>query len=125
ESARLEFQQRFETHVSNLHSYGSRLTKASEEIDAALAQVESLRDTARRALYRALLDNSTVAKKQSALLALSKARYSTAQRRYEAARQNAVLAAFLAKRSVETRLGVRLAELKEDLPLVAAPATWE
>ena len=33
--------------------------------------------------------------------------------------------AFLAKRSIEMRLGVHLSDLKDDLPLVEAPAKWE
>ncbi len=125
EQARLSFRQRFETRAQNVQNLATRLTKASDEIDASLAEIESLRDQARRALYRALLDSSTVGKKQATLLSIGKARFATAQRRYEAARQNAVLAAFIAKRSVETRLGVRLSSLKEDLPLVAAPHSWE
>ena len=125
EQARLELKQRFETHATNLQTYSSRQAKAANEIEAALAEIQTLRERARKALYKAVIDSSTVGKKQAALLSVSKARFATAQRRYEAGRQNAVLAAFIAKRAVETRLGVRLSSLKEDLPLVAAPASWE
>ena len=125
EQVRQNFRQSFESRATALEKFAARLTTANEQIDASLSELESMRAQARRALYRALLDTSTVGKKQTTLLSIGKARFSTAQRRYEAARQNAVLAAFIAKRSVETRLGVRLSSLKEDLPLVAAPSTWE
>jgi hypothetical protein len=48
-----------------------------------------------------------------------------AQKRYLAALGKAKLMAFYAKRSIEQRLGQKLVDMRDPLPLVDAPQGWE
>src|SRR5262249_44890927 len=52
-------------------------------------------------------------------------RFLIGAQRYRDALRTAQKMAFLAKRAIEMRLGVKLSEMTDDLPLVPAPHQWE
>jgi hypothetical protein len=113
------------TRSGNMQRLKSTLLTQAGTIDGQLADIESLRYEARRQLARALYKASSQAEIEPALTNVYANRASVAGVRYKRAHQRAVELAFLAKRSIEARLGVELSTLVEDYPLVAAPATWE
>lgn len=113
------------TRAGNMQRLKSTLLTQVGTIDGQLASIESLRYEARRQLARALYKASSQAEIEPALTNVYANRASVAGVRYKRAHQRAVELAFLAKRSIETRLGVELASLVEEYPLVAAPASWE
>jgi hypothetical protein len=100
--------------------------KASvEEISGALAEMEGLRLGVLRAMGRAAQYDSSVAAVTRNIDSVLNAKLDVSKRRYQRAHENAIRLAFLAKRAVEQRLGLHLSELRADLPLVEAPASWE
>lgn len=125
QAAVIEFRRRFETRAQALANFSTKLGESIEEIDAQLADLEGGRLTAKRALARALDMQSKQHALHMSINAGMRTRLNTTRIRYDHARKNAILMAFTAKRAVEQRLGLKLAEMTEDLPLVEAPANWE
>jgi hypothetical protein len=125
EDAIAGFDGAFSDRAGLLERLGTRANAAVEEIDAQLSQIENLRLKARRSLNRALYVNSFQAEKQMAINSGMRQRFNTAGIRYEKAFKSARRVAFIAKRAVEQRLGVRLSSMQEKLPLVDAPSSWE
>jgi hypothetical protein len=119
------FAQVFSTRAQNLDRYSKELSEHLEAIDSNLSDLDVTRDKARRALAKAIFMNSSAASNTMNINAAYRARYNTASLRYQTAFKNARLMAFVAKRAIEQRLGLRLASMTESLPLVDAPATWE
>jgi hypothetical protein len=119
------FSQRFTDTATNLAGYSHRLTQALDEVDNQLIQLELQRSRAKRALARALTTDSFESKFAARINAVMWKRFQTDRIRYEQSFKNAQRMAFLAKRAIEMRLGVKLSELTEELPLVNAPASWE
>ncbi len=119
------FHERFRERSATLNGLSDRLLRASEEIDGALAEMELLRSQAQRALTRALFLDSSHGAVQFGAGADYRRRLNTRRIRFDEAHRNAVRMAFLAKRAIEQRLGMRLSDMTDDLPLVAAPSTWE
>lgn len=132
ESAELEkelaiegFSARFSSRATTLQTLALRLTTAVDDVDSGLATLEKLRLDANRALLSALWKASFQAERQAEITSVVRRRFNTVQKRYRQAHKNAVTSAFLAKRAIELRLGVRLASIHDDLPLVGAPSSWE
>ncbi len=123
--AELDFSEKFAQRSQALSGYASRLSAALESIDAQLATIEGLRDSALRKILEVVHAASFNAENQREISAVTEARFATAHSRYVTAHSNAVKLAFFAKRAIEQRLGVRLSSMTEELPLVGAPATWE
>lgn len=121
----VEFRQQFDNRAMALHGLATQMGEALENIDAQLSAIEGVRMRAQRALAAAMHKASAVAEKEAEVNAAYNTREGLARERYARAQNNAIRLAFLAKRAIEARLGVKLAELTEDLPLVAAPASWE
>jgi hypothetical protein len=121
----IEFRQRFEDRAITLSGLATDLGTQIEEIDARLAAIEVAQNKAKRALGRALYKASSAAAQETTISTTYGNIAAVARERYNRAYKGAVKMAFLAKRAIETRLGVKLHELRSDLPLVAAPATWE
>jgi|GEM_PF-6481768 len=119
------FAQVFSTRAQNMDRYSKELSEHLEAIDANLSDFDETRDKARRALAKAIFMNSASASNTMNINDAYRARYNTASLRYQAAFKNARLMAFVAKRAIEQRLGLRLASMTEALPLVDAPSTWE
>jgi hypothetical protein len=108
-----------------LEALGKQLLFEAEGLDAELAQLQSLRERGRRALYRALfMDDSDTQGAFSTSSALRQ-RFNTAQTRYETARRDAIRMGFIAKRAIEQRFGVKLAVMTEQMTLVDPPSSWE
>lgn len=119
------FAQVFSTRAQNLDRYSKELSEHLEAIDSNLSDLAETKDKARRALSKAIFMNSSSASNTMNINDAYRARYNTASLRYQAAFKNARLMAFVAKRAIEQRLGLRLASMTEALPLVDAPSTWE
>jgi hypothetical protein len=120
-----EFRQRFEDRAETLAGLATELGFQLEEIDARLASIEAAKNRAKRALGRALYKASSAAAQEATISSVYGNSAAVALERYSRANQNAVRLAFLAKRAIETRLGVKLYNLQSDMPLVEAPAKWE
>ena len=120
-----DFDGKFATHATQLQTLGLRLTEGEDDLDTALANIESDRDKAKTALTDAISASSFQAQGQALLMTTLGNLTNGKQIRYQTAFANAQNLAFLAKRAVEQRLGLRLAEITEKYPLVDAPSTWE
>jgi hypothetical protein len=123
--AMTRYQQAFNGYITTLQTEEVKLRQALESIRARLGKIDSLKETAARSLTAAVWDlskQSTVAAGVATVLGKQR---TTAQERYRSAYDNAVRLAFLSKRAIEQRLGMKLSSMTEDLPLVDAPARWE
>lgn len=96
-----------------------------ERLDRALNRLDSLRRRAANSLTDALTIASFSSPAQKALNETLGNVFDLRRKQYKRALKNAQLAAFLAKRAVEQRLGVRLKDIRQSLSLVEAPAKWE
>jgi hypothetical protein len=119
------FGAKFAQHATSLQTLSLRLAEGQEDLDTALAQIDTLRLEATTQVSSALYAASEQAAHQAEVTNVTGNLYAGKQLRYQAALSNARRMAFLAKRAIEQRLGVRLAEMTEDLPLVEAPQKWE
>jgi hypothetical protein len=120
----VEFQRRYDDHIFQFQTLALELQKNLEAIGVALEQIESLRLEGQKEIANAVWFLSEPAGKKTVSNALQ-ARSNLAQIRYERATTAAKRLAFLAKRAIETRLGTPLREMRQEMPLVAAPSTWE
>ncbi len=120
-----DFGTKFSSHATNMQTLALHFSEASEDVDASLATIEGLRAQAKVSLARALDLASYQASNSAAVTQVLGNLYDAKQIRYKQALGNAQRMAFLAKRAIEQRLGVRLSDLTEPLPLVDAPASWE
>ncbi len=118
------FRTQFETRGRTLASYASRILEASDIIDTKLAELESLRLTAQTKAADAVFGATYQAPNTEALDNALAWRYYEARRNYEKAAETAQVLATTARRAIEQRLGIRLADMMEDLPLVSAPSGW-
>jgi hypothetical protein len=123
EQAIVAFRSATRTRARTLSELRSGLLQSIEAIDGELTEFDRLRRQAQRLFYRAVfLATDTAESKVSDAL---NARRDGLRSRYERALHNARLMAFVAKRALEQRIGMHLADLRVDLPLVEAPAKWE
>ena len=120
----IDFNERFSGHSETLEKQSIELADAMEEVQRQLGFLEDLHAKAQKKLDKALWLLSFQAANQAEVSNVLAGRSKTAEIRYRRAFTNAKRLAFLAGRAVEQRLGVNLAEMTEELPLVAAPATW-
>jgi hypothetical protein len=125
DQALIQFGAKFATRATALQTLSLHLSEAQEDLDTGLARLEKLRIEASGQVLNALYAASEQAMSQAALSRSIGSLYAGKQLRYEAALSNARRMAFLAKRAIEQRLGIRLADMTEELPLVDAPQTWE
>lgn len=123
--ATLEFGEKFATHATNLQTLSLHFAEASEDVDSSLATIDSLHAQAKVSLARAVDLASYQAENAATHTQVLANLYDGKQIRYRQALQTAKRMAFLAKRAIEQRLGTRLSEMREPLPLVDAPSTWE
>jgi hypothetical protein len=108
-----------------LRDYSEQIREANEIINEHLANIDLVKNKAKRALQRALFMQTEQAEKLEEISGAMRARTNLERERYERALDNARRLAFIAKRAIEQRIGMHLSELHEDLPLVKAPASWE
>jgi hypothetical protein len=119
-----EFRGQFDARAEAMREVSKGLSEAVETIDAQLAALENLRLAARRKLSTALQLSSYQATSARTVNSVLRSRFTTTRERYLSAFGYARKMSILARRSIETRLGMYLADMKEDLPLVDAPAGW-
>jgi hypothetical protein len=124
ESQVVDFQRKFDDHVYQFQTLTLELQKNLEGVSVALEKVSSLRLEAEKELSNAVWFLSAPAQAKGVSNAIA-ARSDLARIRYEQSTTAAKRLAFLAKRAIETRLGTPLREMRETMPLVAAPSTWE
>ena len=120
-----DFGTKFSSHATNMQTLSLRFTEAAEDVDGSLSTIEGLRAAAKVSLTRALELASYQSANSAVVTAVVGNLFDGKQIRYQRALKNAQRMAFLAKRAIEQRLGVRLSELTEPLPLVDAPSNWE
>lgn len=118
------FGQAFATRTTNLQIYSLKVLEAYEHLDAALARIDGYRQEAKVSLAQALYLASFQAKTQATVTKAFGNLYNQKQTHYRDQLRNAKRLAFLARRAIEQRLGVNLADMSEALPLVEAPSTW-
>src|SRR5262245_32183964 len=91
---------------------------------AALARITAKREAGVRELSKAMMLGTDAAGNMFATNTVMRRRYNTQLVRYKQALQDAIKLAFIARRAIEQRLGLRLNELHKNMLLVEAPATW-
>jgi hypothetical protein len=119
-----DFRDSFENRTVALTERAGSLRAAILRIESGLAELETKRFEAHRALGRAMLADSDAMGRHYGINTFQRRRYNTARVRYEEAFLRAKQLAFLARRGVEQRLGTDLRSLDRDLQLVGRPAEW-
>jgi hypothetical protein len=119
-----DFRDSFENRTVALTERAGSLRAAILRIESGLAELETKRFEAHRALGRAMLADSDAMGRHYGINTFLRRRYNTARVRYEEAFLRAKQLAFLARRAVEQRLGTDLRSVDRDLQLVARPAEW-
>jgi len=115
----------FAKHSTQMQTLASQLLQGANNLDVALAAIESNSTRARSALLSALREGSFQAQ-SVALVTNALGNLTTVkQQRYSNALENAKRLSFVAKRAIEQRLAVRLGDISDSFPLVDAPNTWE
>jgi len=117
------FNDRFAGRIGNLEDLSSRLTKAVETVDGVLIEIQNTRARAQRIFSEAMWVLSNESKAQATVSTVVAVKKETAKLRYQEAFENAQQMSFLAKGAIEQRLGIRLTDITDDLPLINAPST--
>ncbi|MFT3927538.1 MAG: hypothetical protein QM778_33710 [Myxococcales bacterium] len=112
------------TRQTTIENTWSSLLTGLGDAQAALADLAAQRSAARRAAAKVLmLDNDDMGH-QFNVNTTMRARFNTLRVRYERARDYAVRMAYLARRSIEQKIGLELNTLGEDVGWVPAPQGW-
>ncbi len=125
EGAIANFDETFSDKSLTLDRVSSDLQQGLEDINLAIGAVLTLRAQVDREFSDVLWLLSTQAKTSGEVRMALTNRKALTYEQYRRAQLNARKLAFLAKRAIEQRLGIRLDSMVENLPLVEAPATWE
>jgi len=120
----VDFANGFRDRAAALKNAGDGLETATTELRGGLADLETERQGGLRSLARALLADSDAAGRYYPVNTVMRRRFNTAKIRYERQRDYAVKMAWMARRAVEQRLGMPLAEMRTDMSFVDAPAVW-
>jgi hypothetical protein len=123
--ARLAFIERMSQNATALEQAALGLAESREAVTMSLARIDGLKKRAKLAIARALYLSSYQSAAQVVYDNAVGSLESLARKRFDKALMNAKLMSFFAKRAIEQRLGVKLYELRQDFPLVDAPALWE
>jgi hypothetical protein len=120
-----DFSARAIEYTTTLEAQSLRLSQALEGIQRQLEHIESLQIETSRRVDTALWYLSAQAGNEGQISNVLRNLKEGKRIRYQTAFSAAQRMADLAKRAIEQRLGMKLADISEDLPLVPAPATWE
>ncbi len=112
------------SQFDKVHEALTGMLRTQTDVMAALARLETQRNQARRSAAKVLMLGSDDLGRQYAVNSAMRSRMNTLRVRYEKARDNALRMAYLARRSVEQKLGVSLSFMTDDMTLVEAPAKW-
>jgi len=119
------FANNFETRSQALKDLSDLALKLTEDGDGHLAEIERLRQAARRALDHAIVMDSFSNQVHYHSNDVMRTRLNTDAVRYGERLEDAKRLSFVAKRAIEQRIGIHLSEMNFNLPLVDAPANWE
>jgi hypothetical protein len=125
QKARIAFMDRMSQNATALEQASLSLMESREAINASLSRIDGLKKRAKLAIGRALYLESYHSEAQAAYDTSVGSLEALSKKRFDQSLKNAKLMSWYAKRAIEQRLGVALRELREDLPLVQAPALWE
>jgi len=114
-------------HASTIVGYFTDAFRQTETVRGKLVSLEELRQKGRRALSEAVAAASPQLRESDAKVFHATSVLADLDgQRYKQAFKSATRLAFLAKRAIETRLGVRFSEMDQTLPLLdAPPSAWE
>ncbi len=113
------------SQLEDLTRIETEIRSAQEQIQAVSASLAANRLAVSDHLSDAMLASSAAGGRNLFVNTVLRSRFTTNQERYRRAREHAIRMAYLARIAIEQRLGMRLADMKEDLWLVEAPASWE
>jgi hypothetical protein len=119
-----EFQSFFNDHADAITKIGVAYDEAQAKLAAALARITTARLNGLRELSKAMMLSTDAMGQSFAVSTVMRRRYNTLLVRYEDARDLALKAAWIARRAIETRLGIDLTKLDKKLLLVASPKEW-
>lgn len=123
--ARAQFSEKMTQLALTMQTTALGLEDSIETVRANIAVIDSLRKRASLALAKAVYLASYQNEQQAVYDQSVGALTDLQQKRYIEALKNAKLMSFFARRAIEQRLGVNLTDMRDALPLVAAPQTWE
>jgi len=123
--ARLSFIDRMSQDATALQAASISLMEARETVSASLSRIDGFKKRAKLAVARALYLASYQSQEQVEYDTAVGSITAVAQQRFDQSLRNAKLMSWYAKRAIEQKLGVSLRDLRDDLPLVQAPARWE
>lgn len=114
----------FSARMDALADATQALSESFAAINGTLSRMSAMRNEARRELAHALfLDRDDVGQ-EWVLGRGMRGRHNRTRAQFQEAHRSAVQLAWLARRAIEQRIGFRLRDLHDDLPLVEAPSRW-
>ncbi|MBX3275878.1 MAG: hypothetical protein KF729_36810 [Sandaracinaceae bacterium] len=119
----LSFSSTMQARATNLATLEASLQDGADAVESILAELRQSRQSAQSALAQAAFAGSDAAGRQYQLNTALRRVYNVDLYRYEAAHRAAVRHAIVARRAVEQRFGVNLAEVG-CASLVDPPRTW-
>ena len=120
----LRFQQNFSARQTRLLTLTTEMQKAVDAVQGGLAAIRTGTRAARRNIARAMFADTDDAGRTYNVNTVMRRRYNTDRIRYETAHTAAIRYATLARRAIEQRFGVRLADIDRDLAFVERPSSW-
>jgi hypothetical protein len=101
------------------------ISNAFQDAQIGLSRLETNETRVEQLLAQASLADHDVTGRAWNVNTVMRRRYNTTRVRYDNALDRARTSAFLARRAIEFRLGLRFEEMDSDLTLVGAPSGWE
>jgi hypothetical protein len=120
----VDYQAKFRGYGETLRETANQLTRDGAAMRAALARINDKREAGLRELSRAMMLGTNAAGQHFAVNTVMRRRYNTLLVRYQRAWRDAVKLAWIARRAIEQRLGLRLDDMHDDMLLVESPARW-
>lgn len=120
----LGYEDKVSQHMRAIEGLAGELQESVERFDGALVELERIRSRGLRTLAGALFSGESASGVVLRSNVAMRRRYQITAKRYEDAKEDAIVMADLAKRSIEQRFAVRLAGMDEDMTLVDAPSKW-
>ncbi len=122
--ALLQLQQQVLQKADAVNEASTALNETYAQIHSLLTRLDTVRSRARRAASKvAMLDNDDVGR-QFNVNTVMRARLNTLRLRYGNARQEAIRAAYLARRALEQKLAIDLSDISKPVGWIPAPSSW-
>jgi hypothetical protein len=120
----LDLADRISQRMDSIDDARRSLGEAHAQVSSVLSQIDSIRNQAAREVSKALGLETDTYGRVFPVNSVLRARYNTAQKRYEDALWRAKRAAQMARLALEQRVGKPLDEIEKDMSLVQAPKEW-